>query len=123
MPSRDVFGYWYTCGCFDPRWVLDMLGEYVEKAPFPEPHYRLPEQLAKDAQLSPATALSIIEKLVAEDKEGSWVDGWRDQIKDILSVAMNTDNEDTKTRATALINRLGRKGKAWIKLGELLRPT
>ncbi len=120
-PSSDVFGYWYICGCFDPRWALTKLGEYAESAPLLEPRYKLPKLLAKNAELNPSTALSIIEKLVEEDTEGWWVDGWREQIKDILSVAMNTDDEDTKTRATALINRLGRKGRAWISLGDLLR--
>jgi hypothetical protein len=120
-PSRDMFGYWYTCGCFDRRWSLEKLREYVERAPFPEPHYRIPKRLAEDAELSPATVLSIIEKVIEADSEGWRTHGWQKEITQILSVAMKTDDKDTKTRATALINRLGRKG--WISLGELLRPT
>ena len=119
-PSRDMFGYWYTCGCFDRRWALEKLREYVERAPFPEPHYRIPKRLAEDAELNPATVLSIIEKVIEADSEGWRTHGWEKEIRHILSVAMRSDAH-TKTRATTLINRLGRKG--WISLGELLRPT
>lgn len=122
-PSRDMFGYWYTCGCFDRRWAIERLAEYVERAPLPEPHYRIPKRLAEDAELNPATALSIIEKVIEADSEGWRTHGWQKEITQILSVAMKTDDKDTRTRATTLINRLGRKGKVWFSLGELLRPT
>jgi hypothetical protein len=119
-PSRDMFGYWYTCGCFDRHWAIEKLREYVERAPFPEPHYRIPKRLAEDAELNPATSLAIIEKVIEADIEGWRTHGWKEEITQILSVAMRAD-EDTKTRATVLINSLGKKG--WISLGELLRAT
>ena len=119
-PSRDLFSWWYTSRCFDRRWALARLWDYVQRVSLPEPDFHLSERLAEDAELDPKEALSIMEKMIEADKEGWRVGGWEAEIKQILSLAMKADKA-TRAQAVGLINRWGRKG--WISLGELLRAT
>lgn len=118
QPSRDLFSYWYTSRCFERRWALAKLWDYVQRVSLPEPEYRVPERLAEDAGESPETALSIMEKMIEADKEGWRIDEWQESIERILACALKGD-DPTRSKATDLINRLGRRG--YLSLGQLLR--
>ena len=119
-PSSDLFSCWYICRCFDRRWALEKLSEYVQRVPLPRPDFELPERLAEDAGLDPERVLSIMAKMIEADKEGWRIGGRQAEIRQILSAALKAD-EATRAHAVGLINRWGRRG--WISLGELLRPT
>ncbi len=117
-PSRELFGHWYASGCFDRKWAIKTLAEYVSKVGLPEPEYALPERLAEDANMWPETALDIVKIMVKADREGWRIESWKDQIKQILGCALTAD-EDTRVCAVQLIDRLGRRG--WIEFGEFLK--
>lgn len=117
-PSRELFGHWYASGCFDRKWAIKTLAEYVSKVGLPEPEYALPERLAEDANMWPETALDIVKIMVKADREGWRIESWKDQIKQILGCALAED-EDTRACAVQLIDRLGRRG--WIEFGEFLK--
>lgn len=119
-PSRDLFSCWYICRCFDRRWALEKLSEYVQRVPLPQPDFQLPERLAEDAELDPERVLSIMAKMIEADKQGWRLGGRKAEIEQILSVALKADKA-IRAHAVDLINRWGRRG--WISLGELLRAT
>jgi len=113
------FGWWLACGKFDAAWCLDRLTEVVEIAPVVEPEDKVMEWLGGLAQQHSDRVIQLADRMVRADETGWRLIGWGDELKSILRLALESGSADAESKAKALIDHLGRRGR--LEYGELLQ--
>jgi hypothetical protein len=115
---RDyLFGPWFTSGQFPEQWSLERLEQYVKVAPTPEPGHLIAERLAKIGAVDIGCAISALDHLVRNDKDGWHTSGWSDSAEKILGLALAAGH-NAREKAVMLIDHLGRRG--YTEFGKLL---
>jgi hypothetical protein len=112
------FGWWFAAKKFDDEWAVGQLAESLRIAKKAEPDHLVVESLAELAASMPRKSVECLAMIVAGDKEGWGVLGWRESARKILGEAMNSADEVARTVAADLIHRLGARG--YFEFGELL---
>jgi hypothetical protein len=105
------FGWWFVSGKLDEAWAIQQLGEVLRLAKKAEPDHLIAETLAGMAARRPLEALRCLEGLVEADREGWGILGWENQARIILAAAMGSGDVEAREAATALIHRLGARGR------------
>jgi len=112
------FGWWFASKKFDDEWAVGQLAEALRIAKKAEPDHLVVERLAELSASMPRKSVECLGMMVAGDKEGWGVLGWREPARKILGEAMNSADEVARTAAADLIHRLGARG--YFEFGELL---
>jgi hypothetical protein len=117
-PEALTFGSWFSSGKFDPAWALEEMDKFTDVSPKPAVDYHIKKELEKNYSANITKSISIIGKMIRNDKEGWRVYEWGKTIRPILEMAMKAGG-DARAQAEQLIDHLGRRG--YSDLGELLR--
>jgi len=105
------FGWWFASGKLDDAWAIEHLDEVMRLARKAEPDHLIAERLAALAPERPIEAVRCLDGLVEADREGWGILGWEDHARTILAAAMRSGDVEVRGTATALIDRLGRRGR------------
>jgi hypothetical protein len=107
------FGWWFVSQKFDEAWALRQLEEALRLAKNADPSMMMmvAETLASVAARRPREAVRCLEELVEADREGWGILGSEGQALTILATAMGGGDAEARETATALIHRLGRRGR------------
>lgn len=114
----QLFGTWFPSAHLPELWALKHLEQFVEVAPNVESGHSVLEHLSKIASTDIACAVRCLDKIVVGDRKGWRIFEKRDEIRQILELAMNAGG-DAQDQAKQTINYLGRRGR--IDLGKLLK--
>lgn len=106
--TLQAFGWWFASGCFDPSWSLNFLLEVLRLAGGVDADFAVAERLAETVSSDPADSLRALRALIAADKEGWHILGWKESARAVLRVAMA--NTRTAEEARLTIHILGAKG-------------
>jgi hypothetical protein len=112
------FGWWFASKKFDDAWAVGQLAEALRITKKAEPDHLVVERLAELSASLPRTSVECLGMMVAGDKEGWGVLGWRESARKILGEAMNSADDFARTAAADVIHRLGARG--YFEFGELL---
>ncbi|MCH8343662.1 MAG: hypothetical protein IH983_06715 [Planctomycetes bacterium] len=116
-PGSYVFGYWFSCGVFDPEWSIVQLEKFVTAARKAGPDHMIMKRLASICNIDPLRSARIVGMLVDGDDEGWRVPSWKGEARTVLIAAMKAGGE-AKDVAEQVVDRLGRRG--YVEFGELL---
>lgn len=107
------FGWWLVSQKFDETWAIQRLEEALRLAQKAEPHYMssVAEALAVVAARRPREAVRCLEGLIEADREGWGILGSENKARAILAAAMGSGDAEVREAATALIHRLGTRGR------------
>jgi hypothetical protein len=112
------FGWWFVSKKFDDTWSLTQLVEALKIAKKAEPDHLVVERLSEISPSMPSNAVECLAMIVAGDKEGWGILGWREFARKILADAMSSADQPARAKATELIHRLGSRG--YFEFRELL---
>ncbi len=104
------FGWWFVSKGLEHRWLLERLVRAVQVARWAEPDHLVMERLAELTGNDPASVLTCVEIMTAEDPDGWHPQVWRDELTTILGTAMRDSDEAINERARRTINWLGSRG-------------
>jgi hypothetical protein len=106
-------GWWLVSQKFDEAWAIQRLEEALRLAQKAEPHYMssVAEALAAAAARRPRAAVRCLEGLIEADREGWGILGSEDKARAILAAAMGSGDAEAREAATAVIHRLGTRGR------------
>lgn len=107
------FGWWVVSGKFDEAWALRQLEEALRLSRKADSSMMMmiAEALAGIAARRPREAVRCLEGLVEADREGWGILGSEAQARTILAAAMVSGDAEARETATALIHRLGARGR------------
>jgi hypothetical protein len=104
------FGWWFASRKFDDEWAMAQLAEALRIAKKAEPDHLVVERLAELSPSMPRSAVECLAMMVAGDKEGWGVLGWRESARKILATSLKSADQNARTAARDLIHRLGSRG-------------
>jgi hypothetical protein len=104
------FGWWFASGKFADGWAIDQLIEALKIAQKAEPDHLMVERLTELSSSMPRKVVECLAMLVAGDKEGWNILGWRQSAHKILECAIHSGDHNAAAAAAALIHKLGARG-------------
>jgi len=105
-----AFGWWFASGKFDDAWALSQLDEVLKIASKAEPDHLVLERLAALAPAMPRQVVNCMEGIIRGDREGWGIYRWRDEGRQILSIALRSGDKEAAANAVNLIHLLGSRG-------------
>ncbi len=108
--EASAFGWWFASGQFDDKWSCKHYLEALEIGRGLQSDYFVLERLVKLVETMPLETIRILGKIVLADKPGWVVMGHRDEIKNILSSALQSREGAIRTEANELVSRLVARG-------------
>lgn len=116
---RIVILTWLRSGFGSQRSsFVSQLAEALRIAKKAEPDHLVVERLAEVSASMPKKSVECLGMIVAGDKEGWGILGWRESARKILGAAMNSADVAAKAAAAEQIHRLGARG--YFEFRELL---
>jgi hypothetical protein len=102
-----TFGSWFACGKFDSQWAIAQLKEVLTLAKNVDHKRKVSRRLVALAPSMPLEAVKCLD-LMAEDRQGysCFLTNAQEDSRDIVSAALQSEDEQTQTAAKELINRL-----------------
>lgn len=104
------FGWWYISGRFNQHWALDQLARVIELVGTIDPDDAVLERLVPLASVKPREVIKCLAGLVKGAPEPWVIGGWRNEAKAILRAVLSSKDEQAKTIAEEVINRLVARG-------------
>jgi hypothetical protein len=105
----EQFGSWFASGRFGDEWSLTKLQETLKLVGSAEPDSLVMDQLVKWAPTRPTEVVECV-RLMVEGAEEFWgITAWRDEIRQIVSIALQGDTR-ARDAATTLVNILATRG-------------
>lgn len=117
----SAFGWWFASGKFDLEWALPQLIAVLRLVHKAEPDHLVAERLAELASAYPLEAVQCLSNMLHEDREGWRVISVKDELRLVLSTAIQGDNPRAKSVAEEMIHRLGARG--YKEFRDLLKPA
>ena len=106
-----AFGWWFWSGKFDAGgWALAQLAEAIECTGVIDPDFMVVERLAEVAADSPLPAVRCLAMLVERAPHDSFLHGWIESAKTILTAAHASEDAEAQQLAEDTRNRLGERG-------------
>jgi len=109
VPEAAAFGWWFVSGKFNEVWATTNLVKALDLARKVEFASRVVERLAEIAAGLPRQAVDALWVLV-EDSEPWEIYAWRQSIRTVTSVALQSGDEAVRRKAEELIHGLGQRG-------------
>lgn len=110
-----TFGWWFAGDKFDDDWALTWLAEVLKLTGKVEVDHLVVQRLAKLAEQKTRLAVECLSLMVDGAKEAYEIVGWEKDAQIILSAALKSADDQAKTEATALINRLDARGHSGFR--------
>ncbi|MDD5750325.1 MAG: hypothetical protein PHU56_01580 [Candidatus Pacebacteria bacterium] len=118
--EASAFGWWFASGRFDDQWSFEQYLQALEIGRKQQSDYFVLERLTELVKTSPTKTVQILSKISLADQPGWAVMGHRDEINNILSSALQSQEETAHSEAKELINRLIARG--YTEFSNLLSP-
>jgi hypothetical protein len=80
-----------------------------------------PQSFSKEAKSRPVQSIETRESIIVGDKEGWAIPGWEQCAKQLLKVALESDNPEARDLAVRVINIIGSRGQYGFR--DLLRKS
>lgn len=112
------YGWWFISGKFDDVWSIKHLLEILKLTGLAVPDHFVVGRLVKLADAMPLQCIEALTTMVAENKNGWGILGWRQQAQEIIRAARKSGNSEARKKADDLINVLGSRG--YFDFGEIL---
>jgi hypothetical protein len=111
-PTEPIaFGWWFISGKFNDIWVTEQLKIAIEIAGKIEPDYSVLKQLSKIAAKMQLPAVECLKILVENENEIRSITLSRsDETRNILEIAINSNDVKAKKVAKGIIHYLGARG-------------
>lgn len=108
-PDEELagFGSWPTTSAFDASWALAELIDVLTAVGCVDAEHDLVKSLVDRTADHPHLAVRCLELLLRADKQGWHIHAWRDEIREILSLATE---HGAAQQAREVVDWLGRKG-------------
>ena len=106
----ESFGWWFISSQFDADWLMENLLAVLRLSHKISPDWLVLECLSKEAKSKPVQSVEALELIVVGDKEGWAIYGWEQHARELLKVALNSDNAEAKESAVRVINLIGSRG-------------
>ena len=103
------FAWWFGSE-LPGEWTLPELLRLMERGINPDPAYGVLRRLAALAAQQPEAALRVVELLAAKGDEGWRLQVHEGEIRQVLEVSINAEDELIGARVEAVVHRLGRSG-------------
>ena len=116
-----TFGWWFASDKFDDDWALSQLAEVLSLTGKVEVDHLVLQRLAKLAEKRPPLTVACLGLMVDGAKEPYEIVGWEKDARTVLSSALKGSDDQARTDAIALINRLDARGHSSFR--ELLDGT
>jgi hypothetical protein len=107
-----AFGWWFVSGKFNDTWAIEQLMIAIELAGKIEPEHSVLKHLSKIAAEMPLPVVECLDKILVknENEPRSITLSRSDETRNILEIAINSDNTKAKKVAIDLINSIGARG-------------
>ena len=111
-PTEPIaFGRWFVSGKFNAIWATEQLKSAIELAGRIEPDYSVLEHLSKNATKMQLLTVECLDLLVKNENELRSMNLSRsNETRNILEIAINSNDTKAKKIAIDLIDYLGAKG-------------
>jgi hypothetical protein len=119
--EMSAFGWWFASGKLDEDWSIKEFLRSLEITKKTNGDYAVVDRLDVLVNSKPLEAVNILQALVKTDIQQWVLFGSETDLKSILSKALSSSNEEAKSVATALINKLVLLG--YTNYGDLLIPS
>jgi len=106
----SAFGWWFVSGRFDDVWAMNELIGALRIARKIEPDHLVLQRLASMARVFPRTSIEALRLLLEGDREGWKILAWRDEVRAVVTAALNGDDASAVQAAVALVHQLGARG-------------
>jgi len=106
----ESFGWWFGSDKFEDHWAVGMLLRVLQLVKEVDSDFFVSKRLARVVDSMPEEAVECL-RLMIEGAEEEWGPyKWRDEIRKILSSAIQGNNLNARVKATELADRLGAMG-------------
>ncbi len=107
-----AFGWWFVSGKFNDIWAIEQLVIAIELAGKIEPEHSVLEHLSKIAAEMPLPVVECLDKILVKDENEprSITLSRSDETRNILEIAINSNDTGAKKVAIDLINSIGARG-------------
>jgi hypothetical protein len=105
----EQFASWFASGRFGEEWSLARLQESLKLVGSAESDSLVMDQLVKWAPLRPTAVLECVRLMVKGADEFWKITAWRDEIRQIVGIALQGDTH-ARDAATTLVNKLAARG-------------
>jgi hypothetical protein len=114
-----AFGWWFISEDFPANWALEQLSRTLSYTDGKIDHeYSVMIRLAEVAHIDPALAVRCVRTILEKDREREIILGSADKVRDVLRVALTSEQGDARQSAIDLIHLLGAHG--YREMRELL---
>ena len=114
-----AFGWWFISEEFPANWALEQLSRTLSYTDGKIDHeYSVMIRLAEVADIDPALAVRCVRTILEKDREREIILGSADNVRDVLRVALASEQGDARQSAIDLIHLLGAHG--YREMRELL---
>jgi hypothetical protein len=106
----SAFAWWFDSGQFDDEWAFEQLDLVLRKTSVLDEAHLVAKRLVETVEREPLRSVRVLNALVQSDREGWRIIGWKDETREVLEKAMESDDPETRRACIALANRLVAKG-------------
>lgn len=110
-----AFGWWFIGRRFGKMWSLSRLQDVLTATGRIDQVHRVLEQLATMSNENPVPTVRCLEFIIEGEFERWRIQSWKEHIRTILENAVERGNEESRTLAISVINRLGARGNLDFK--------
>ena len=118
LDEMASFGWWFNSGKFDPQWAIKQLQAALEITPKIDAAHLIMKQLSKCVQQWPVEVMKCLLLLIRTDDPWA-IHMWREEAKEVLSLAVQSNQPEAVTLAENIIHELGSLGH--LEFGDLLQ--
>src|SRR5262249_21982664 len=101
------FGWWFASGKLALEWTVEQLSTAIALAGRVEPESQVLEKLAAVASDIPLRAVQLLRAMIERAAEPTRILVWTDEIRGILTTALDSKQRRAAEMATDLIHELG----------------
>jgi hypothetical protein len=106
----EAFGWWFASGRFDPVWVDAQANWVLSNGSVLEPDHVVIERLETIVNRDPLAVVRILDGIWESLRDQWTFHGWRDECRNILQAVLDSDSDEAKQVARALINKIAARG-------------
>jgi hypothetical protein len=105
-----AFGWYFIAGKFNDEWELDQLKEVLKLVNKIEDPKFVVDRLALLASAHPAASVECLRLIIRSELKSWEIYSWRKQAKEILQVAIQSEDPNARATGIDLVHRLGAMG-------------
>lgn len=105
-----AYGWWFAAAKFDADWAIVQLKIVLELGVEIEADHFVIERLAECAETHLACVVDCLRRMLEQDQSDWNMHGWNDEVRQILSLALQQETSNLQQTARNMINTLGRRG-------------